>query len=45
MKASRDGSRESLGPVEGFMFDLDGTLVLSNHSLSGYQLLPGAVEY
>jgi 4-nitrophenyl phosphatase len=26
------------------MFDLDGTLVLSNKSLSGYQLLPGAVE-
>jgi 4-nitrophenyl phosphatase len=43
MKISRNG-REALGPIEGFMFDLDGTLVLSNHSLSGYQLLPGAVE-
>jgi 4-nitrophenyl phosphatase len=44
MKASRNGRREALGPIEGFMFDLDGTLVLSNRSLSGYQLLPGAVE-
>jgi 4-nitrophenyl phosphatase len=44
MKASRNGRREALGPVEGFMFDLDGTLVLSDRSLSGYQLLPGAVE-
>jgi 4-nitrophenyl phosphatase len=26
------------------MFDLDGTLVLSDRSLSGYQVLPGAVE-
>jgi len=26
------------------MFDLDGTLVLTNSSLSSYQLLPGAVE-
>jgi len=44
MKASRNGRREALGPVEGFMFDLDGTLVLTDRSLSGYQLLPGAVE-
>ncbi len=26
------------------MFDLDGTLILSDRSLGGYQLLPGAVE-
>jgi len=26
------------------MFDLDGTLVLSDRSFSGYQVLPGAVE-
>ncbi len=44
MKASRNRRREALGPVEGFMFDLDGTLVLTDRSLSGYQLLPGAVE-
>jgi len=35
---------EPLGPVEGFMFDLDGTLILSDRSLGGYRLLPGAVE-
>lgn len=35
---------ERLGPVEGFMFDLDGTLILSDRSLGGYRLLPGAVE-
>jgi 4-nitrophenyl phosphatase len=33
-----------LRPVEGFVFDLDGTLVLTDRSLSGYQVLPGAVE-
>ena len=44
MKASRNGRSKGLGPVEGFMFDLDGTLVLTNKTLSGYQLLPGAVE-
>ncbi len=30
--------------IRGFMFDLDGTLLLSDRSLSGYKLLPGAVE-
>jgi len=39
-----NGWNEALGPVEGFMFDLDGTLILSNRSLGGYRLLPGAVE-
>ncbi len=43
MKSSRK-KRENLGPIEGFMFDLDGTLVLTNVSLSTYQLLPDAVE-
>ena len=28
----------------GFMFDLDGTLILSDPQLGGYQPLPGAVE-
>ena len=37
-------SANSTRPVEGFMFDLDGTLVLTDRSFSGYQLLPGAVE-
>jgi HAD superfamily hydrolase (TIGR01450 family) len=30
--------------LAGFMFDVDGTLLLSDRSLSGYELLPGAVE-
>lgn len=33
-----------LRAIEGFVFDLDGTLVLTDRSLSGYQVLPGAVE-
>ncbi len=35
---------ETLRPARGFMFDLDGTLLLSDRSLAGYELLPGAVE-
>jgi 4-nitrophenyl phosphatase len=35
---------ETLRPVRGFMFDLDGTLLLSDRSLGGYEILPGAVE-
>lgn len=42
MKTSANG--RPTGPVHGFMFDLDGTLVLTNSSLSSYSLLPGAVE-
>lgn len=34
---------EELRPVKGFMFDLDGTLLLSDRSLGGYEVLPGAV--
>lgn len=30
-------------PLRGFMFDLDGTLLLSDRSLGGYEVLPGAV--
>lgn len=44
VNSSNNGFNEPLGPVEGFMFDLDGTLILSNRSLGGYRLLPGAVE-
>ena len=44
MNSRNNGWNEPLGPVEGFMFDLDGTLILSNRSLGGYRLLPGAVE-
>jgi 4-nitrophenyl phosphatase len=35
---------EALSPIKGFMFDLDGTLLLSDRTLSGYEVLPGAVE-
>lgn len=30
--------------VRGWMFDVDGTLLLSDRSLGGYELLPGAIE-
>lgn len=35
---------EDLHLAQGIMFDLDGTLILSDKSLGGYTLLPGAVE-
>ncbi|MFO1402399.1 MAG: HAD hydrolase-like protein [Steroidobacteraceae bacterium] len=35
---------EALPRIRGFMFDLDGTLLLSDRSLGGYEILPGAVE-
>jgi 4-nitrophenyl phosphatase len=44
MGAPRNGNRGSIGPIEGFMFDLDGTLILSDKSLGTYQVLPGAIE-
>jgi 4-nitrophenyl phosphatase len=44
MRASGNGKGGSIERVEGFMFDLDGTLVLTDKSLSGYHLLPGAIE-
>lgn len=46
MAASRRGKRkkQSSRCVAGFLFDLDGTLILSDRSLSGYKLLPNAVE-
>jgi 4-nitrophenyl phosphatase len=30
--------------VGGVLFDVDGTLLLSNRALGGYELLPGAIE-
>ena len=30
--------------IKAFMFDLDGTLLLSDRSLGGYEVLPGAVK-
>ncbi len=35
---------EAIGTARGVMFDLDGTLILSNRELGEYQVLPGAVE-
>jgi 4-nitrophenyl phosphatase len=29
--------------IKGFMFDLDGTLLLSDRTLGGYEVLPGAI--
>ena len=34
---------EAVGTARGVMFDLDGTLILSNRDLGEYQVLPGAV--
>jgi len=40
-----NGASTSPAPnPEGFVFDLDGTLILSNRALGGYQALSGAVE-
>ena len=38
------GWDEPLRPLKGFMFDVDGTLVLGDRSGHGYEVLPGAVE-
>lgn len=35
---------EPIGTASGVMFDLDGTLILSNRELGQYKVLPGAVE-
>lgn len=35
---------EPLGEIGGFMFDVDGTLILSDRSLGGYKILPGAAQ-
>jgi HAD superfamily hydrolase (TIGR01450 family) len=35
---------KQLSRIRGLMFDLDGTLLLSDRSLGGYDILPGAVE-
>jgi 4-nitrophenyl phosphatase len=31
-------------PSKAFLFDLDGTLLLSDRTLGGYEVLPGAIE-
>jgi HAD superfamily hydrolase (TIGR01450 family) len=44
MHGSMTGWDEPLRPVSAFIFDVDGTLILSDRALGGYTLLPGAVE-
>lgn len=44
MGVSRNGKRRLIGKIDGFMFDLDGTLILSDKSLGTYHVLPGAIE-
>jgi 4-nitrophenyl phosphatase len=39
-----EAASEPLPPVSGYMFDVDGTLLLSDRSLGGYEVLPGAIE-
>lgn len=39
-----DSNSQALAAVKGFMFDVDGTLLLSDRSLAGYEVLPGAIE-
>ena len=39
----RAPTRKALPQLKGFMFDLDGTLLLSDRSLGGYEILPGAI--
>ena len=43
-RRSGEARRSPVDPIEGFAFDLDGTLVLTDRSLRGYQVLPGAIE-
>jgi 4-nitrophenyl phosphatase len=42
--AKRAKSSGAMPPLGGFMFDLDGTLLLSDRALGGYEVLPGAIE-
>jgi 4-nitrophenyl phosphatase len=42
--AGPGGSVGALPPAKGFMFDLDGTLLLSDRALGGYEVLPGAID-
>lgn len=39
-----EGAPGALPAIRGVMFDVDGTLLLSDRSLEGYELLPGAAD-
>jgi len=41
---SRRSQTAALPRLKGLMFDLDGTLLLSDRSLGSYEILPGAAE-
>jgi HAD superfamily hydrolase (TIGR01450 family) len=41
---ARKAQREIVPILQGFMFDVDGTLLLSDRSLGSYEVLPGAAE-
>jgi len=43
-RVSAPSRRKGFPKLAGFMFDVDGTLLLSDRSLGGYELLPGAAE-
>lgn len=43
-RAPRAAKLPPLPKIGGFMFDLDGTLILSDRSLGAYEVLPGAIE-
>ncbi|HXC60042.1 MAG TPA: HAD family hydrolase [Steroidobacteraceae bacterium] len=43
-KAGGVRRRTTRSAVRGYMFDLDGTLVLGDKSLQSYDVLPGAIE-
>ena len=42
--AELEPSLDPLPPIKAFLFDLDGTLLLSDRSLGSYEVLPGVVE-
>ena len=46
MSPGSDGTQRGkrFPKLSGFMFDVDGTLLLSDRSLGGYEVLPGAAE-
>jgi HAD superfamily hydrolase (TIGR01450 family) len=44
MKGPPRARRGSFPKLAGLMFDVDGTLLLSDRALGGYELLPGAAE-
>jgi 4-nitrophenyl phosphatase len=44
VRHTKSGRADDLPSIRGLMFDVDGTLLLSDRSLSSYQILPGAVE-